>query len=376
MIPLQSPKSSSSGPPPIPSFDLAAALANPPADGLIQLPSGVFPIVCDGIANRCRKSGVTVRGTGYQRTRIVNINPANQVGNQPVLCFDGDDCTVEDVTLDAGAGDGEQYSRSCLTMNGHNPTIRGVRGIRASGFRDLMATPPNPGVECFSFFLTGQGNGLISQCRLEQVKGNYVEGFCVRGSVKVRDCHVEYPILDSADESRWFGGYQAAYSSGASFIGCSQVGGQAFLYTDTGSDSNLLISDCFGTELMRGVIIVRGPDTYIDGLNVHDCVFELSVNADASKGSNGIAVSGSTSDAGTKRNCRFTNNLIRFVGGAAPANPGAPVSIGVCDGVREGTVIIGNSYDPAMTEPIAEPSCQMVHANAASARAVPAPSPT
>lgn len=352
-------------PVPIPAFDLAAALANPPADGLIQVPSGIWPIKCDGVVNKCVANGITIRGQGYQRSRIINSNPANDANNQPCLWFTGADCTVEDLLLDAGSDDGEQYARSCLRMDGANPAARRVIGINPSGNKAA-------GRECFTFFVSGGGgSGIIDQCRVEQAKGNYVEGFNVSGSVKVRDCHVEYSVLETAEESTWFGGYQAAYSNGASFVGCSQNGGQAFFYTDTGSDSNLLIADGFATNVMRGIIMVRQTGFQIDGLNIHDTIIELSPNADWTEGSNAIAITG----PGAKRNCRFNNNLLRFVGGATVA-AGRICSIGVFDGEVSGTVMMGNSWDSSMLQPQAPSDTQAaIHANPNAARAV-LPNPT
>lgn len=348
-------------PNPEPIFDLASLLANPPTDGLIQLQSGIFTIPADGVQNKCLASKIHLKGNGPQQTTILrDPNPAYAANNQPVLWFTGDDVTVENLTLDANAGDSDIYTRGCLRMDGRNPQSIRVRGLHASGWWEPGAPGGN---ECFAFFVTHPDGGLISQCSLSEVRGNYVEGFCHNGMT--RDCLVEYPPSDGSIEPPFYGGFQVSGSNGASIIGCTQRGGSAFLYTDTGSDSNVLIAHCSAKDVMRGIIMVRARDQSIDGLSVDNCVIELSMNASAGLGSNGIAISG----PGAKRNCRFTNNLVRFVGGVGPApTPMQMLSIAAVDGECSGTVIMGNSYDSAMGAPMAESSAT-IHANPVCARA-------
>lgn len=332
-------------PPPEQEFSLAAALANPPPDGLILVPSGVHTIPCDGVQNYSNRGGLKIKGNGMMQTFIQrDPSPQYAVNNQPVLRLDGDDCAVNGLTLDAGGAVGDTFVHACLEMHGRNATAWGVRGIRPSG-----VWPTDPAVwkiECFAFFITGVG-AVVNFCRVEQVpfdKDNpttYVEGFSVNGQCLY--CHVEFPVLDSNVHPPFLNGYQFSGSNGATFQGCTQNGGNGFVYTDTGSDTNVRISGCRATNVHQGIIITRAAGEYIDGLMVDGNIIELLPTCNVNEGANGIALSG----PGDKRNVSIRGNLVRYVGGVRGpiVNVGRLIAAGALEGVCDGILIQNNRFD-------------------------------
>lgn len=336
---------------------------------MLQLPAGTFTIPCNGVANKFVKNRVTIRGMGYQRTTILrDPNPAYAENNQAVLWGIGDDITVEDLTLDSGGTDDSQFAYQALRIDGRRSNVRRVRSINSCGCWGR--------VEDFVFFICPPRNDpaggcLISECRIEQVKGGWVSGFCVWGATQVRDCRVEFPSLAGNTHPPMLVGYQAAYSNGASFIGCTQTGGNGFFYTDTGSDTNLRISNCNAINVQQGIIMTRTPDDSIDGFLIDGNIIELSTGAYWGDGCNAIAISGD----GVARNVRITNNLIRYVGGAPgnPANVGKLLAAAVVTVTRAGSVVVGNSWDSGMDHNFEEGAT--VQSNKAIAGATP-PDPT
>lgn len=325
-------------------FDTIISLE--PTNTTAHLGPGVFYTKGDGtwaiLGNR------RIVGAGKFTTTIRRDPRFSYNQNQPVLTAAGDNITLEDFTIDAACTNGEPYSHNAISLFGDNPVLRGLNVVGVSG--------KWPNLECFSYFICPTVNdpsfgGTISGCSLSDVMGDYVEGFSVWGGCRVVNCDVTFPTLTNNAHPPFFNGFQAAHSYGARFDRCRQIGGSGFFYTDTGSDSDLSISDCFAWNIMQGVVLVRHPGEYIDGFSVYNCVFELSTNAQVSLGANAIAESDSSATPGIARNVRAYNNFIRYVGGAAgPAeNYGRILAVGIVGGNRAGTVIQNNSWDPGFT---------------------------
>lgn len=323
------------------SGDFDAIVGAVPPSSTIHLGAGMF--YTKGRGSWHLKTNHRLAGAGENATTIQRDPTWSFDQNQPVLLGQGDNITIEDLTIDAACTNGEAFVHSAVSIFGRCPELRRVSAIRVSGSW--------PYRECFSYFICPPANnpasgGLISECSLSQVMGNYVNGFCIWGGAKVVNCTVEFPILTNNSHPPSFIGYQAAYSYGAQFSGCTQIGGTGVFYSDTGSDSFLQFERIDAINVMQGFIMVRQPGQYVDGLIVDHCIIELSTNTQTSLGANGIAISGATSTAGSKRNVRISNNVIRYVGGAqGPAENIGLLAAAVVDGDCRGTIIEGNVWD-------------------------------
>lgn len=349
--------------------DFDAIMKGSKTNTAIHLGPGVFYTRAIGDWNL--QTGQKMNGAGIGITAILRDPRWSYNQNQPVLLAVGDDISLSDLTIDAACTNGEPFIHNAITLFGDRPELRRLWAIRVSG--------KWPYLECFSYFICPSASdpasgGIISECYLSQVMGDYVEGFCVWGGAHVYHCTAVFPILTNNAHPPFFNGFQAAYSYGARFESCTQIGGSGVFYTDTGSDTDLTISGIFAFNVMQGVIIVRQAGQYIDGLTVDGCTIELSTNAQVSLGANGVAVSGVNSTAGKKTGTRISNNLIRYVGGArGPAeNRGRLLAAAVLDGTRSGTVIQGNTWDSDFVW-AAEPGATVATNNPA-ARATEVPS--
>lgn len=321
--------------------DFDAIIGAAPQGTTIHLGAGLF--YTKGRGSWHLKSNQRLSGVGRNATTLRRDPRWSFDQNQPVLLAQGDNITVEDLTMDAACTNGDAFVHNAISIFGRNPELRRLSAINVSGSW--------PYGECFSYFVCPPqddpaSGGLISECSLSSVKGNHVEGFCVWGAAKVINCTVQFPILTNNVHPPFFNGFQAAYSYGASFENCSQVGGSGVFYTDTGSDKYLSLRRIVGVNVMQGIIMVRQPDQFIDGMVVEGCVIELSTNTQTSLGANGIAVSTSTGVGGSKRNVHIRNNVIRYVGGAqGPASNRGLLAAAVLDGDCRGTIIEGNIWD-------------------------------
>ena len=284
-------------------ISIAHQIAGLTSGSELKLGRGLFSLPCDNVANVIRGDNIHIYGAGSGLTTIRRELP--EVGNQPVLRCIGDNVTVDNLTLDANGSDTDRYVHAGLQIDGRNAKVRNVEVINASGQKNLKQ-------ECWAFFIVTdetQPTGLVQDCLVTNVHGDYVRGFAFGGTDcggNIVRCRAEFPHLTALD-GPIFAGFQAAGSS--RIIDCTQDGGMDMFYTDTNSSRYMRISGCLGTNLLRGVWISVQSGQSCDGLTVRDCLFELLPGVAGNR--YGVAVSG----PGDIRNVRVANNAFRWADG-------------------------------------------------------------
>lgn len=332
---LSSPKAAE--PVPIAEYDLAAIIDRTPPGGLIKIPPGKFLLRCDGTV--VIKPGVKIIADSPWSTQILrDPNPLYTENNQPIFLGRGDCITIENIGFDSGDNGGfavpGPWAYSHVRIQGRSFRVINCHGIRPTGNYAART-------ECWSFFMeTGEryATGIVRDCSVTDVRGDYVDGFSSSGACVFDNCRVYFPTPAGSAAPPQFVGFQA--SDGSQVINCHTVGGTAFFYTDTNSSRNMRISGCTGTGLVCGVAIAVPAGQSCDGLTVDGCTFELVPNLAGNRV--GVVVSG----PGAKRNVRVLNSVIRWTDGLLTDSPTLKFAANVPDG--SGHLYQNNAIDAGM----------------------------
>lgn len=317
--------------------DFDAIVGAAPQGTTINVVQGLF--YTKGRGSWHLKSNQRLFGAGEGVTVIERDPRWSFDQNQPVILGQGDNITVAYLTINAACTNGELFAHECLRIIGKSPHVSRVHGMRTSGNWAR-------GLECWSFFLiTGETipTGLVSDCWLSDVRGDYTEAFSASGACNFENCFPDFPISTNASVPPFYNGFQAAGFS--TIVNCRQRGGTGFFYTDTES-INVRLSRCHGWELLQGVQVSVRPNQLCEGLTIDGCTFEMSTNTSA--GHYGVAVSRYPPDQGAIRNVRVLNSVFRYSNGVqGPTNNAGTFNAVAIIGAT-GTVIAGNAIDGDM----------------------------
>jgi hypothetical protein len=185
----------------------------------------------------------------------------------------GDGIEISNLTVDAAAVGNEIYKKQGISIGGSHCVVRRVKVINVTGHFEA-------GYEAFGISLgePGATGGLISECEVSSVQGNYCTAIALSGHGLVELNKVIFPVPTNAAPGL-FQAYQANATRNAVFRGNTVDGGTFGFYTDTFSETNLVIENNFFRNVLSGInISKRGGQWHVEGLKVLGNLVEISTN--------------------------------------------------------------------------------------------------
>ncbi len=242
------------------------------------------------------RTGQRWSGAGMGLT-VIRRDPESALErSQAIFVSQESGIMVEEMTLDPRGNEVERWKRSGLELVGSYNTVREIEVVHPSGCA-------RTGQECFAIFVGGPGTvgNRVMGCRVRSVRGDYVTAVTVNGQAVTSFCQVEF----LAGVAGAFAGYQASYGQDALFFGNRSIGGGYGYYTDTGSDTNVVVMGNFFTGCVSGIVWEKQMGTAVNGIRVAENQVTLT-------GTNGVGVMVRMQDpSGVRTNVVIEGNLVR-----------------------------------------------------------------
>jgi hypothetical protein len=253
--------------------------------------------------------GQRLVGAGIDTTTIKRAT--NFYTTAQTLRGTADEVGVSDLTVDC-SGTASNLASGVL-LGGNDVSIRRIKVLGSSGNQ-------SQGAESFAIYAGGTSDSggatrgaVISQSEVSSVAGDYTTAVTLGGQGVIEFTKVIFPAVTNAGQAT-FQAYQANGTYGASIVGNTSEGGVVGFYTDTYSETNLLILNNMFRNVWDGVFVRKGNGWHVDGLTVGNNLIEISTNLPSSGADpGGIAVDNNDSSGSNYyQNVVIYGNTIRY----------------------------------------------------------------
>lgn len=254
------------------------------------------------------KSNTAIIGAGAWKTtielRVINqTNPIEIVGTDGGSVYN---VLIQDLGIDGQATGSELHKRQAVALRGSYNKIQRVEVVNCIG----------PSQEAFLLYLGGgisQLGNSIEDCKISEVKGNYISAISVQGQGYVKNNFVDLPDITLSAGDNIFG---INLGSGNNLVveGNFVSGGTRSIHYDTDDIKNVIVKNNILLNARSGIHFQTTWD--VDNVFICDNIIEMNPDESGASEANAIMLWHNSPTVGKEfKNIYVTGNTIRYVGG-------------------------------------------------------------